>query len=291
MQIPPLIESFKSKGYYAIIGNGTKSCRIFIREEGSKDAFPIVLVHGVPSSSFMYRGMLEPLAAAGFRAITFDFPGMGLSEKPSNRDYSWSSQKRSMLELMDVLELDEMHLVIHDIGGPIASMFAAENKERVKSITILNTLLKVNNFQKPFPMWTFTIPYLNNLFIAMATPLTMHLGIKQKGVHDSSVFTYDVATAWHYMLKNNNGQESFLKIMNGFETDEETEELIRGIKGIPCHVVWGKYESSLKAEQLEYVKEEFDPVSVDMVPGAHFIQEDNAEVISSHIITFLERSV
>src|SRR4051812_2993981 len=91
--------------------------RSFVREQGSGPE--VVLVHGVPTSSFLWRKVMPPLADQGLRAVAFDFPGLGLADRPERFDYSWSGLARWLGEALDVLELDRVHLVVHDIGGPI----------------------------------------------------------------------------------------------------------------------------------------------------------------------------
>ncbi|MGH2983224.1 MAG: alpha/beta fold hydrolase [Solirubrobacterales bacterium] len=62
--------------------------RSFVREQGEGE--PVVLMHGIPVSSFLYRKVLPLLAERGLRGVAFDLPGLGLAEKPREFDYSWS---------------------------------------------------------------------------------------------------------------------------------------------------------------------------------------------------------
>src|SRR5688500_20308582 len=78
---------------------------------------PVVCLHGVPASSFLYRKMLPELASRGLRGIAFDFPGLGLASRPQGFDYSWSGLGRFCAEAVDALGLDRFHLVVHHIGG------------------------------------------------------------------------------------------------------------------------------------------------------------------------------
>src|SRR3954462_13317186 len=101
----------------------------------------VVLVHGVPSSSFLYRKMIPALAQQGLRAIAFDFPGLGLADRPEDFDYSWSGLARWMGQAIDALGIGRCHLVVHDIGGPIACEWGGRKPDRVVSLTGLNTML------------------------------------------------------------------------------------------------------------------------------------------------------
>src|SRR5919109_2426151 len=125
----------------------------FVREEG--DGEPVVCLHGVPSSCFLYRKVISGLAGRGLRGIAFDLPGLGLAERPVDYDYTFSGLGRFALTAASALELDRFHLVVHDIGGPVGFELAAAAPDRVLSLTILNTLVLVDGFKRPWSMEPF----------------------------------------------------------------------------------------------------------------------------------------
>src|SRR3954463_3569467 len=131
--------------------------RSFVREQGSDRGGAVVPVPGVPSSSFLYRKMMPVLADQGLRAIAFDFPGLGLADRPVDFDYSWSGLARWMGQAIDALGIGRCHLVVHDIGGPIACEWAVRNPDRVLSLTALNTMLGIADFRRPWSMQPFAI--------------------------------------------------------------------------------------------------------------------------------------
>src|ERR671931_1523348 len=88
---------------------------------------PVVLLHGVPTSSYLYRKVIPALAEQGLRAVAFDFPGLGLADRPVDFDYSWSGLARWTGEAIDALGIERCHLVVHDIGGPIGFEWAIHN--------------------------------------------------------------------------------------------------------------------------------------------------------------------
>jgi haloalkane dehalogenase len=104
----------------------------FVVERG--DGAPVLCLHGVPASSFLYRKVLTELATRGLRGVAFDLPGLGLAERwPSDFDYSWSGLARWTGQAIDALGIDRCHLVVHDIGGPIGFEWAITHPERVSS--------------------------------------------------------------------------------------------------------------------------------------------------------------
>jgi pimeloyl-ACP methyl ester carboxylesterase len=90
--------------------------RSFVREAGAGE--PVVCLHGVPASCFLYRKVIDELAARGLRGIAFDLPGLGFAERSEGFDYTWTGLGRFCRAAVDALELDRFHLVVHDVGGP-----------------------------------------------------------------------------------------------------------------------------------------------------------------------------
>lgn len=98
----------------SFVADGVRS---FVREDGQGD--PVICIHGVPTSSFLYRRVLAGLASRGLRRVAFDLPGLGLAERPTAFDCTWTGLGRFCVAAVDELALDGFHLVVHDIGGPV----------------------------------------------------------------------------------------------------------------------------------------------------------------------------
>ena len=283
MKKPRLVEEHEAAGK-RIIADGQ---HIFVREEGEGE--PVLLLHGVPSSSFLYRKMLPELAAKGFRAISFDFPGVGLSDKPTNIDYDWHALANWVGRVVDTLELPPVHLVVHDIAGPIGIEWAIQNPVKVRSITFTNTLMDVAGFTPPFPMWTFRVPALRHFAFSTLHPRVMLPLFRQRGVKNADAIDEDVVASYIYLLKNSGGHHSFLAIMQGFVLTEKHRDYLRdGLLAIdkPMQLVWGEQENAIPKSQLHYIKQVFPLRAQHMVDARHFLQEEHPAVIASHISAF-----
>jgi pimeloyl-ACP methyl ester carboxylesterase len=116
---------------------------------------PVLCLHGVPVSAWAWRKLLPALAARGLRGMAFDLPGMGLADRPTAFPYTWTAYGAYAAALVERLGLAEVHLVVHDIGGPVGFELARALPDRVKSLTVLNTLIEVGSFRKPWVMWPF----------------------------------------------------------------------------------------------------------------------------------------
>jgi len=126
--------------------------RIHHVDEGPRDAAPVLMLHGEPSWSFLYRKMIPLFAAAGHRAVAPDLVGFGRSDKPLRReDYSYQSHVDWMRAfLFEHLDLREITLVCQDWGGLIGLRLVAEHPERFARVVVANTLLPTGD-QHPGP--------------------------------------------------------------------------------------------------------------------------------------------
>jgi haloalkane dehalogenase len=124
---------------------------------GPVDGAPVLLLHGEPSWSFLYRRVISVLAAAGLRAIAPDMPGFGRSDKPAEvADHSYARHVEWMRALvLDVLGLDGITLVGQDWGGLIGLRLAAEHPDRFRRIVAANTGLPTGDQQLPEIWWAF----------------------------------------------------------------------------------------------------------------------------------------
>lgn len=130
--------------------------RIHFVDEGSSDAEPVLLLHGEPSWSYLYRKMIPLLTAAGYRAIAPDLVGFGRSDKPARReDYTYQRHVDWMHELLNALDLRHITLMCQDWGGLIGLRLAAEQEERFSRIVASNTFLPTGDIPpgKAFLRW------------------------------------------------------------------------------------------------------------------------------------------
>ncbi|MGI8694544.1 MAG: haloalkane dehalogenase [Geodermatophilaceae bacterium] len=143
---------------YADIGDGENgTLRMAYVDEGPVDGPPVLLLHGQPTWSFLYRAMIPVLAAAGLRAIAPDLIGFGRSDKPSHlTDYSTLRHVEWTRALVfDHLDLSEATLVGQDWGGLIGLRLAAENPGRFARLVAANTLLPSGDEPMPDIWWDF----------------------------------------------------------------------------------------------------------------------------------------
>jgi haloalkane dehalogenase len=130
--------------------------RMHYVDEGPADAPPVLLMHGEPSWSYLYRHMIPPIASAGPRAIAPDLIGFGKSDKPAAQsNYSYEKHVAWMLQFLEKLNLRNITLVCQDWGSLIGLRLAAENEERFDRIILANGGLPTGDQVMPtiFRIW------------------------------------------------------------------------------------------------------------------------------------------
>lgn len=256
----------------------------FVREEGEGD--PVVLLHGVPVSSFLYRRVLPELAGRGLRGVAFDFPGLGLADRPEGFDYSWSGLSRWTGEAIDALGIERCHLVVHDIGGPVGFEWAIRNPEKVASLTALNTFVNAASFHRPWPMHPFSIRGVGELWLRGTPRFALTQVFYLEGIADRGAVPRPEVESHHALLMREDRGRAFLKIMRGFELTEEKERFF--FEGLadhpyPAQVVWGRRDRALNAERRAEVQRALGVENATLLPAKHFLQEDQPRAVAAAI--------
>jgi haloalkane dehalogenase len=125
--------------HYVEVGDGLRMAYV---DEGPRDADPVLLLHGEPSWSYLYRKMIPPLVEAGHRVVAPDLIGFGRSDKPTAiGDYTYERHVAWTTSLVDQLDLREITLFCQDWGGLIGLRLVAENPDRFARVVASNTFL------------------------------------------------------------------------------------------------------------------------------------------------------
>jgi len=111
--------------------------RLHYLDEGEGD--PVLLLHGEPTWSFLYRKLIPPLTGVA-RCVAPDYFGFGRSDKPTDRGwYSYDRHTESLAQFAQELDLKNITVVVQDWGGPLGFRFAVENPDRVARLVVMNT--------------------------------------------------------------------------------------------------------------------------------------------------------
>ena len=286
--VEDIIKEHETSGKYFNV-NGL---RAFGLDKGNGET--VLCLHGVPTSSFLYRKIVPALAQKGFRGVALDFPGLGFSDRPKDFDYSFSSLARFCEAAANSLGLDKFHLLIHDIGGPVGFALAAKNRDKILSITILNTWIDVVNFKKPWPMRPFEKPVLGEIELATLIYPTWQLMFNKMGVNDSSGIPKNEIKAYIDILKRDDGGDAYLKMMKSFNDSEEFRSLCyKAVQRVPYPVqaIWGEDDPFLTLDHYgQEIKDAAGLPKIHQLSSRHFLQEEKPEEIVEKMVEIIGRS-
>lgn len=128
--------------HYLTVDDGRGPLRLHYVDEGPRDGAVVLMMHGEPSWSYLYRKMIPLIAGAGHRAIAPDLIGFGRSDKPTAReDYSYQSHVDWMRGFLETLDLRDVTLICQDWGGLIGLRLVAEHADRFARVIVANTML------------------------------------------------------------------------------------------------------------------------------------------------------
>jgi len=151
------LPDFPYEPHYLMVPDGEGGrLRIHYVDEGPKDAEPVLMMHGEPSWSFLYRKMIPIFLQAGYRTVAPDLVGFGRSDKPAHRgDYTFNRHVGWMQSWLEQVDLKRITLVCQDWGGLIGLRLLAARPERFARAVVANTGLPTGDFpvSEAFLQW------------------------------------------------------------------------------------------------------------------------------------------
>lgn len=269
-------------------------------DEGPRDAPPIVMVHGNPTWSYLYRRFIRAAIDTGYRAIAMDHLGFGRSDKPSSEAvYSIADHADRCETLLKSLDITNAIMVVQDWGGPIGLTFAARNPERVAGLFVLNTFFTRPLKKVPLPLIirAFRAPILGDLIVRGAHAFVRGFLFKGGLADPSRLSDTDKAAylAPHPNWSSRTGVLAFPRqIPDGPEGEVSDFVAIEGAKlaqafaGKPVKIVWPMKDVAFSIETLDGMwLRDFPNADVVRVKNAgHYIQEDAPETVIPHLLAF-----
>ncbi|MEO0421167.1 MAG: alpha/beta fold hydrolase [Pseudomonadota bacterium] len=275
--------------------------RMHYIDEGPRDARPVILVHGNPTWSYLYRRFINALVAQGHRAIAFDHLGFGRSEKPDHPSlYEIPAHGARAEALLEALDLQDATLVVQDWGGPIGLTWAARHPERVRSLAILNTFCHRPQMATalPLPLTLFCTPGVGEVMVKGMNAFVKVFLFKAGLVHPQRLSKQDQAA---YLAPHPNwaSRTSMLvfprQIPSGPQgkvsdyLDEIHRELVPAFRHKPVFIAWPMKDVAFTPDMLDdYWLRDFPDAQVHRIDDAgHYIQEDAHEQVIPKLLPFL----
>jgi haloalkane dehalogenase len=252
------------------------------------DGPPVVFVHGEPTWSFLWRRVIPPVRAAGFRCVAPDLPGFGRSDKPVDVGwYSYDRHTASILALFDELDLRDATVVVHDWGGPIGLRVAVERADRISRLVILDTGLFTGRQRMNDAWMTF------RAFVERTDDLPVGLLVRRACLNDPGD---DVIAAYDAPFPNaaaKAGARAFPLILPltpdapGAAAGQRVLEALRGDTR-PRLILWADSDPVLPLETGRRFAAALGGAVDHVIAGAsHFLQEDAGPEIGRLIADWL----
>jgi pimeloyl-ACP methyl ester carboxylesterase len=183
--------------------------------------------------------------------------------------------------------LDRFHLVVHDIGGPIGLELAATMPERVATLTVLNAMIAVDGFRRPWVMEPFARRGIGEIYMRTLNKPTFRLLMRLVGVQDMSAVPSSELDAYVDLLRGGDGGRAFLRTMRGFERTADKQALYERVLRDGRHrvqIVWGAKDPTLKLSvEGEGARRLAGLDEIHKLPAKHFLQEDQAPAVAERV--------
>jgi haloalkane dehalogenase len=258
--------------------------RSFVRCEGSGD--DVLCLHGIPASSFLYRKVLAELAGRGLRGIAFDLPGLGLAARPATFSYTWTGHGAWCAAAVDELRLDTFHLVVHDYGGPVGFELCARAPDRVRSLTILNTVVDVEAFHRPWLVELLARRGIGEAALQAVPHIVFRTVLTRLGIGDRRGISDAELDVWLDLLRGADRGRAVLRMARDLERTREKRDLyvttLRELS-VPIQIVWGADDPILRVDVHGEQARAATGAPLHRLPGKHFLQEDCFEAIGEHV--------
>lgn len=258
--------------------------RIHYRNAGQ--GLPVVLLHGWPTSSFLWRNVM-PAIAQHRRAIAIDLPGFGRSDKPLDASYSFRFHARVLDGVFAALDIERLGLAVHDLGGPIGLYWACHNPDRIERLALLNTIVY------PEMSWAVVafvastkLPLIRNL---MTSGWGLRMALRL-GVGDRSRLRADALEQISTPFERRDDRRALAKAGHGL-SPKGFVEIADTLPQLTCpvRVVYGARDRILPdvAKTMRRVTDDLPQTELTELPDCgHFLQEDRPDEVGRLLAEF-----
>ena len=270
---------------------------IFYREAGDPKNPTILLLHGFPSSSHMYRNLMERLAP-NYHLIAPDYPGFGLSSSPSPAVFSYTFDHLAEIveKFIDKLQLKSISFYLQDYGGPIGFRIISKRPELVRSLIIQNANIYLEGLGPDVKKIGELTTAKDTQGLEAVTTYMMSLeGIKAQYIYGTA-HPDRVSPDSYYMdhfIFEQPGIKDIQKVLfndygNNFPKYPEWQGYLRKHEP-PVLITWGKNDKIFPGSGALAYKKDLPNAEVHLFNGGHFILEEYGNEIAEQIHTFLQK--
>ncbi|TXN38279.1 alpha/beta hydrolase [Flagellimonas hymeniacidonis] len=273
------------------------SVDIFYREAGDKKNPTILLLHGYPTSSHMFRNLISDLSD-DYHILAPDYPGYGRSEQPAmaNFQYTFDNMSRIVEDFLEAKKVTKYSIYLMDYGAPIGFRVAAKHPENVESLIIQNG----NAYEEGLrDFWIPIKKYWNDYTVENGEALEgFHSpeGLKWQYTHGVQDTTKISPDNWHIdfqHLTRTENNDIQLAMFYDYRTNvplyPKWQQYFREYQP-PTLIVWGKNDYIFPADGAYPYKRDLNNVDFNLLDTGHFALEEKGDEIAQHILRFLRKN-
>jgi pimeloyl-ACP methyl ester carboxylesterase len=269
---------------------------LFYREAGRPDAPTVLLLHGWPASSHMFRDLIPKLADR-FHLIAPDYPGFGFSSQPSTFTYTFDSIANLIEAFVDKLGITKLSLYVQDYGGPIGLRLATKRPELIRAIVVQNSNFHVEGISEALaPLaayWKDQSPHVEAQVRGFLTLDTTKFQYTQGVAHPERV-SPDAYTLDQVNLDRPGNDAIQLALFRDYESNIALypvwQEYLR-TQQPPMLVIFGKNDPFFTPAGAEAIGRDNPNASLVPLDGGHFALEEYSSLIAAEMRALADRVV
>ncbi|KAA0100233.1 alpha/beta fold hydrolase [Mycolicibacterium sp. P1-5] len=273
--------------------------RLFFREAGPREAPTVILLHGFPTSSYMFRQLI-PILAERYRVIAPDMLGFGLSDAPSAGEFDYTFDALALLTagLLRTLGVDRYAIYVQDYGAPIGWRLALADPSAITGIITQNGNAYDAGFVEDFwkAVWACqesptpeTEAPLRQFLTMEATRWQYVTGVADETFIDPETWRHDYA-----LLSRPGNDDIQLKLFTDYATNPplypKVHEYFRQSR-VPLLAVWGRGDEIFGPAGAAAFAKDLPSAEIHLLDGGHFLLESALDESAALITDFLDRTL
>ena len=268
---------------------------------------PIVFMHGIPSSSYLWRNVMPDVGLIG-HALAFDLVGYGESELPKDGNYSLASQYNYNKKFIDSMHLDKITLVVNDLGSLYGLKYAIANPDKIESIIFIEAaFMPTKEFYEQLPLkFKIMFSMMKSNFIAdkmivdynLLPEMTLNMGIdRELSKEELAIYLQPYKNIeYRKVIRNGPGPATFPSYGISEKKGDFADELNKIATGlielnekVPFLLFTANPGFITQEGAIEYAKKNFKNLSiVNLGYGYHFLAEDHSTSIAKYIMKWVQ---
>ncbi|GIF69957.1 hydrolase [Asanoa ishikariensis] len=273
--------------------------QMFYREAGPTDAPAIVLLHGFPASSYMFRDLI-PALADRYHVVAPDHIGFGFSDAPGvdEFDYTFDNLADHTTELLGQLGIERYAVYVHDYGAPIGWRLALRKPDAVTAIVTQNGNAYDSGFVEGFwkTIWDYQHAQTPDTEAAIRQALSLDM-IKWQyvtGTPDPSLVSPDTWNHDYALVSRPGNDKVQLALFRDYATNAPMYPRLHAYlrdTQVPVLAVWGRNDPIFGPDGASAFADDVEDAEIHLLDGGHFVLESDGDEVARLTHNFLDRTV